>query len=233
VSRTATPPEVWPANPPAIAPTASSTSIEGEPARTGDGVTGQAPTPMLRESTFDAPTVSHDAKPVKRTAMGPLATERPTLAMMEPTHLPALLGIALALALIVFGSFAARLTLKHFQRPRRRVALEQPAPGWDAPSFRLDDSPGIVPVMPRRPDITRETRDVDDDRNQDPNRAPAYGARRDAHRVHEDRRVAHPPQPTHQSRDEQRREAVAVIEDHVRELLLRLGSAPRGRPRQT
>jgi hypothetical protein len=189
---------------------------------------------LLRESTFDTPTASHDAKPVKRNAMGPPATERPTLAMMEPTHLPALLGIALALALIVFGSFAARLTLKHFQRPRRRVALEQPAAGWDAPSFRLDDSPGIVPVMPRRPDITSETRDVDDDRNEVPNRAPAYGARRDdEHRVHEARRVVHPPGPTHQSREEQRREAVAVIENHVRELLLRLGSEPRGRPTRT
>ncbi len=234
VSRNATPPAIWPASPPAIAPTASPTSIESEPTRTGDGVTGQAPTPLLRESTIDAPTASYDAKPVKRTAMGPPATERPALAVMDPTHLPALLGIGLALALIVFGSFAARLTVKLFQRPRRRVALDPPVAGWDAPSFRLDDSPGIVPVMPRRPDITHEMRDAGGDRNQDPNRASPYGTRRDEHRVYEDRRVAHPPEPKHQDRGkqarEQDREAVAVIEHHVRELLLRLRSEPQNRP---
>jgi hypothetical protein len=156
--------------------------------------------------------------------------------MEEPTHMPALLGIGVAFVLIVFGSFAARLTFKYFRRPRRRVALDLPASSWETPSFHVDDAPGIVPRTLRRPDITRAARERRDDRN-DPDRAPPPGTRRDEHRADEDRRLARPDGRTRQNRAEQAhqqgRETVGIIENNVRELLHRLRSESQGRPGAT
>jgi hypothetical protein len=139
--------------------------------------------------------------------------------------------MGLALALIVFGSFAARLIFKYFRRPRRRVALDLPASSWERPSFHVDDAPGIVPGTQRRPDITRATRERHDERT-NPDRAPPSGTRREGLRATGDRRTAQ-PEGTRQHQEEdarpQSREAVGLIEDNVRELLRQLRAEPQGR----
>ena len=113
--------------------------------------------------------------------------------------MPALVGIGLALALIVIGSFAARRILDYFERPRRRTVFEPTESNWDAPSLHVDDAPGIVPALRRRSDITRDARD-------------------DFH-----------DQPAYRDENEAARQQVAAIEANVRNLLVRLRSEPQGR----
>jgi len=116
--------------------------------------------------------------------------------------MPALVGIGLALALIVFGSFAARWSLKYFGRPRRRPFLNPPGSDWDSPSFHVDDAPGIVPALRRRPDITRDAQDFHDEPADQNTSEPARRSGLDA---------------------------VAAIEANVRNLLVRLRSETQGR----
>ena len=195
---------VWPASPPAIAPPAPAApapTIDASPTPAADAVVAQTPAPPSRDPRVDAPNPSRDAKAAKRTAAAQ-AGERPVLPVEEPTHMPALLGIGLALALIMFGSFGARLIFKYLGRARRRIGRAPLGSNWDAPSFHVDDAPGIVPGLRRRPDITRDPQDLADPRTQ-PNR----GAK------------------TPQGLD-----AVGVIEANVRDLLVRLRSEPQAAP---
>jgi hypothetical protein len=134
--------------------------------------------------------------------MEPPPSARPAVPVEETTHMPALVGIGLALALIVSGSFAARLILRYFGRRRRRPFLHPPGSDWDGPSFHVDDAPGIVPALRRRPDITRDARDFHDE--------PA------------DRKKSEPAR-------RHGLDAVAAIEANVRDLLVRLRSEPQGR----
>jgi hypothetical protein len=192
-----------PASPPAIVPTAPSEVMQAEPTQATDAVTDQPPVPSFRDSKIDAPNPNRDARPAKRAALEAPPSERPVAPVEETTHMPALVGIGLALALIVIGSFAARRILDYFERPRRRTVFEPTGSNWDAPSFHVDDAPGIVPALRRRSDITRDARD-------------------DFH-----------DQPAHRDKSEaarqQGREAVAAIEANVRNLLVRLRSEPRRR----
>jgi hypothetical protein len=208
ISRNAAPPSViWPASPPAIAPPAPAapvTTIDASPTQAADAVAAQTPTPPLRDPKIDAPNPNREAKSAKRTAAAPAPTERPVLPVEEPTHMPALLGIGLALALIMFGSFGARLIFKYLGRARRRGVRAPPGSNWDAPSFHVDDAPGIVPAPRRRSDITRDTRDLADEPTQR-NR----GAKTVA------------PQGL---------DAVGIIEANVRDLLVRLRSEPQAAP---
>src|SRR5712672_1085199 len=126
---------VWPASPPAIAPpapAAPATMIDASPTPAADAVAAQTPTPPSRDPRVDAPNPNREAKAAKRTAAA-APTERPVLPVEEPTHMPALLGIGLALALIMFGSFGARLLFKYIERARRRVGRAPPGSNWDAP----------------------------------------------------------------------------------------------------
>jgi hypothetical protein len=195
---------VWPASPPAIAPpapAAPATTADASPTQAADAVAAQTPAPPSRDPRVDAPNPSRDAKAAKRTA-ATQAGERPVVPVEEPTHMPALLGIGLALALIMFGSFGARLLFKYLRRARRRIGRAALGSNWDAPSFHVDDAPGIVPGLRRRPDITRDPHDIADPRTQ-----PSRGAK------------------TPQGLD-----AVGVIEANVRDLLVRLRSEPQAAP---
>ena len=206
ISRNPSPSVIWPASPPAIAPTppAPATAFEGQPTQAADSVAAPTPIPPLRDPKIDAPNPNREAKSAKRTAAAPAPTERPVLPVEEPTHMPALLGIGLALALIMFGSFGARLIFKYLGRARRRGVRAPPGSNWDAPSFHVDDAPGIVPAPRRRSDITRDTRDLADEPTQR-NR----GAKTVA------------PQGL---------DAVGIIEANVRDLLVRLRSEPQAAP---
>ncbi|MEA3022560.1 MAG: hypothetical protein QOK01_1412 [Alphaproteobacteria bacterium] len=195
---------VWPASPPAIAPPASAapaTTVDASPTQAADAVAAQTPAPPSRDPRVDAPNPSRDAKAAKRTAAAQ-AGDRPVLPVEEPTHMPALLGVGLALALIMFGSFGARLLFKYLRRARRRIGRAPSGSNWDAPSFHVDDAPGIVPGLRRRPDITRDPHDL-----------------------------AHPPtQPNRGAKTPPGLDAVGIIEANVRDLLVRLRSEPQAAP---
>jgi hypothetical protein len=102
----------------------------------------------------------------------------------------------------MFGSFGARLIFKYLGRARRRGVRAPPGSNWDAPSFHVDDAPGIVPAPRRRSDITRDPHDL-----------------------------AHPPtQPNRGAKTPQGLDAVGIIEANVRDLLVRLRSEPQAAP---
>jgi hypothetical protein len=203
ISGNASPFATLPASPPAIVPTAPSAAMQAEPTQATDAVADQPPVPSLSDSKIDAPTPNRDARSAKRAALEAPPTERPVSPVEEATHMPALVGIGLALALIVIGSFAARRILNYFERPPRRTVFEPTRSNWDAPSFHVDDAPGIVPALRRRSDIARDARD-------------------DFH-----------DEPAHPDKGEvarqQGRDAVAAIEANVRNLLVRLRSEPQRR----
>jgi hypothetical protein len=203
INRNPSPSVISPASPTAIAPTppAPATAIEGQPTQAVDSVAAPSPIPPLRDPKIDAPNPSREAKPAKRTAAAQ-ATERPVLPVDEPTHMPALLGVGLALALIMFGSFGARLLFKYLGRARRRIGRAPSGSNWDALSFHVDDAPGIVPGLRRRPDITRDPPDLADP----------------------------PTQPSRGAKTPQGLDAVGIIEANVRDLLVRLRSEPQAAP---
>jgi hypothetical protein len=203
ISGNASPFATLPASPPAIFPTAPSAATQAEPTQATDAVADQPPVPSFRDSKIDAPNPNRDARPAKRAALEAPPTERPVSPVEETTHLPALVGIGLALALIVIGSFAARLILNNFGGPRRRSVFEPTGSNRDAPSFHVHDAPGIVPALRRRSDITRDARDDFHDQ-------PAHRHKSEA------------PRP-------QGLDAVTAIEANVRNLLVRLRSEPHGR----
>jgi hypothetical protein len=118
--------------------------------------------------------------------------------------MPALLGTALALVIIVLGSIAVRLGSRVLRWPRRRTTLGPPASGSNPPFYRAEEIPGLVPVMPRQSDITREMFAP---------RAPAVAppALRTTPRAGED--------------------AARVLEENVRELLRRLKPELQAQPR--
>jgi hypothetical protein len=203
IGANASPFATLPASPPAIVPPAPSAATQVEPTQATDAVADQALVPSFTDSKIDAPNPNRDARPAKRAASDAPPTERPVSPVEETTHMPALVGIGLALALIVIGSFAARRILNYFGRPRRRTVFEPTGSNRDAPSFHVDDAPGIVPALRRRSDITRDARD-------------------DFH-----------DQPAHRDKSEAARQqgldAVAAVEANVRNLLVRLRSEPHGR----
>jgi len=200
IGRNAAPQAIFPAGPPAIAP-AAAPPADSEPTQAPNSVAEQPPIPPSSASRFDAPNPGRDAKAAKRAAMEP-PSERPAVPVEDATHMPALVGIGLALALIVFGSVAARQILQYFGRPRRRPVLHPAGSDWDSPSFHIDDAPGIVPALRRRPDITRDAQDFHDEPADQNKSEPARRSGLDA---------------------------VAAIEANVRDLLVRLRSEPHGR----
>jgi hypothetical protein len=213
-------------SPPAVAPDNAPAVIPSVPAATtGNGVTDRTTGPSLSESNTAASPPFRDAHPLKQPAADPPATERGAQSVEDPTHLPALLGTGFALVVIIIGSLAGRLIFRFFRRPRRRVAVDLSSPDWDAPYSHPEASPGIVPAMPGGRDITRAMRDIHDERNDVPFGAPRHGARRRPHGGGDDPVLARRREQTRQNVREDAREqgeTVGIIEDNVRELLLRL-----------
>jgi hypothetical protein len=205
-----------------------------------------APEPQVepRRSTLDIQSSKHNSA---RAA----AVERPTDPVVEPPHLPALLGAALALVLIIIGSLAVRSILRLVRRRPRRALLDLPEMAWDE---SLDEPPalpravpGVAAVVSRRGDIVRDMLDphattfppaggwnasarpaADDDRRS--------GSRRRDGASEEERRYAPRRAPAHQTRHDRAadeaaapavppsRDAARILEDNVRNLLHRLQS---------
>lgn len=118
-----------PASPASAPPPAWPSAAASEPAATAD-----ATVPPVQPSAADSqpaiPQPEVEAPPKRMTPR--LASVEPINPVADPAHMPALLGIGLALAIIVLGSLAVREILKLIHWPRRRVILGPPASTWDS-----------------------------------------------------------------------------------------------------
>jgi hypothetical protein len=247
--RNAIKPVVAPPSPPSMVwPSAPAASTEPAPAQMD--AAPNVIVPPVKEPQVEARKPDLDALPPKRNPARPPAVERPSDSVVEPAHMPALLGTALALAIIIVGSLAARLILRLMRRPRRRSVLDITEPGWDTPLPQLVASPGIAAAMPWQGDITRATRDpraqafpprggwnavakpaAQDDRRSDDRRSddrrqgePGEEVRRYAPRRAraQDSRRDRTPDQRGAPAVPPSRDAARVLEDNVRELLHRL-----------
>ncbi len=124
---------------PAEWPRATATPSQAAAPVAGSAADQVPPTPAVepnaqsnvepRNADPDAASASGSAQPV---TPGAPAAEPATASAADSSHLPALLGIALALGLIVLGSFAGRLAAPQLRGPRRRVLLDVPQASPDA-----------------------------------------------------------------------------------------------------
>jgi hypothetical protein len=120
-----------------------------------------APAPPPQSATADAPASAEPpAAPPSRAPLRAANVERPAapVEVETGTHMPALLGAALALLIVVLGSIVARLAASLIRSRRRDRALAATAAITTPPMFSAQDAPALVPVMPRERDVTRKRR---------------------------------------------------------------------------
>jgi hypothetical protein len=137
-----------------IAPASNSPASITEPATPPQSATADAP------ASAEPP-----AAPPSRAPLRAATIERPAppVEVEAGTHMPALLGAALALLMVVLGSIAARLAANLIRSRRRDRALAATAatttpPMFSAPMFSALDAPALVPVMPGERAVTRKRR---------------------------------------------------------------------------
>ena len=192
------PPPAWPAASPAP-PSREETTALAIPSRAE---------PALEPAKAEPP----PAPPIRLPVRGP-NVERPPASAEEAAHMPAVLGAALALVIVILGSLAARLGARFARGSRRRKVPGAPASNAGPPIYRPEDSPSLVPVMPRESDITRETL---------------------ARRASTDARVARRDQPaSREGAAGPGGESARVLEENVRELLRRLRNDLQTKPRSS
>jgi hypothetical protein len=80
--------------------------------------------------------------------------EPPAAVAADDTHMPALFGAAVALFVIVVGSIVARLVAKLVRSRRHRDVAPVAAASAPPPVLPAQDTPALVPPMPREDDIT-------------------------------------------------------------------------------
>jgi hypothetical protein len=119
-----------------------------------------APEPAAspQSATVDAPARAEPlAAPPSRTPLRAATVEQPAapVEVDAGTHMPALLGAALALLIVVLGSIVARIAASFIRARRRDRALDATAA---PPIYPTRDAPALVPVMPREPDVGRRRR---------------------------------------------------------------------------
>jgi hypothetical protein len=178
------------------------------------------PVEPVRESAADQPAISpkldireRDGRTPKRARPTPVERPLPAerLVVEQSNHMPALLGAAFALAMIVIGSLVAHVIFSFLRRPRRDDSRHLPLT-IDAPLPRMSESPSIA-LAPRR-DITRVTVAPREQRRKRPDEPHGM-------RVKEGNDDPAPPaQP----------QTAVVIEDTVRDLLHRLRTELQLRP---
>jgi hypothetical protein len=127
-----------------------------------DGATS-APEPSMSPQSATADDPARAAPPAAPPSRAPLRAanvERPAapVDVEEGPHMPALLGAALALLIVVLGSIVARLAAGLIRSRRRGRALGATAAIMTPPMFSAQDAPALVPVMPRERDVTRKRR---------------------------------------------------------------------------
>jgi hypothetical protein len=192
-----------PAPPPAAA---ASTSVPVPPVDSASPPPAVAPVIEPKAMTPQPP---RDAAPPEQIPVRTLSVVRPDDSD-ETSHVPALFGAVSALAIIILGSFAGRFLT---ERRRRRASINARAHNRRSPLSRLQESPGIVPVMPV--DTAREAHAP---WPEPPTSPDDWGLPRSRRQ----RRVAPSAAAS--------RETTRVLEDNVRELLGRLQSELRARP---
>jgi hypothetical protein len=98
--------------------------------------------------------------PVSRAPLRAASIERPAapVEVETGTHMPVLLGAALALLIVVLGSIVTRIATGRIRSRRRARALDAIKETTTPPMFSAEDAPALVPVMPREHDITGEPR---------------------------------------------------------------------------
>jgi hypothetical protein len=172
----------------------------------------QAPEPAPPQSTTaDMPaSAAPPAGPPSRAPLRAARVERPAapVEVEAGTHMPALLGAALALLIVILGSLVARLAASFIRARRRDRALDATAATTTPAMFKAQDAPALVPVMPRERDITRKRR---------PPRLPADMPAARQERVRDGTEVAG-------DAAERIRADARVLEENVRDLLRRMRS---------
>jgi hypothetical protein len=194
---------VIPATPPAAA---ASASVPVPPVDSASPPPAVAPAIDPKVVTPQPP---RDAASPQQIPVRTLSVVRPDESD-ETSHVPALFGAVSALAIIILGSFVGRFLT---ERRSRRASINARAHDRQSPLSRLQESPGIVPVMPV--DAARETHAPWPEPPTSPDDWGLPRGRRP-------RRVA----PSSAAS----RETTRVLEDNVRELLGRLQSELRARP---
>jgi hypothetical protein len=194
---------VIPATPPAAA---ASASVPVPPIDSASPPPAVAPAIDPKVMT---PEPQHDAASAQQIPVRTLSVVRPDESD-ETSHVPALFGAVSALAIIILGSFVGRFLT---ERQRRRAPINSRAHDRQSPLSRLQESPGIVPVMPVG--AARETHAPWPEPSTSPDDWGLPRSRRQ-------RRVAPSAAAS--------RETTRVLEDNVRELLGRLQSELRARP---
>jgi hypothetical protein len=140
--------------PSTTAPTSDSPASITEPATPPQSATADAP------ARAEPPAAPPSRAPLRAATIERAAAP---VEVEAGTHMPALLGAALALLIVVLGSIVARLAASLIRSRRRNRALAATAamttpPMFSAPMFSALDAPALVPVMPRERDVTRKRR---------------------------------------------------------------------------
>jgi hypothetical protein len=122
-----------------------------------------APEPVTSQQSAAADAPARAAPPAALPSRAPLRAanvERPAAAVEVEagTHMPALLGAALALLIVVLGSIVARLVASLIRSRRRDRVLAATVATATPPMFSAQDAPALVPVMPRDRDVARKRR---------------------------------------------------------------------------
>lgn len=140
-------PADWPSTPLASAP--APTQVDRDQVNTDNDAAAPAPLPSA-DSAVDP----HQSGPVADSAQ-PLPAQAPKIERrgesgMDMSHLPALLATALALACIIFGSFALRLAARMLGARRRHVVRDAPTVDWDGEYAEAQLVPEITTMPPGR-----------------------------------------------------------------------------------
>jgi hypothetical protein len=192
-------------------PGAAAAPSERTSAPAADSAAPSPSPPPTIEPRIEAPIAEPPPALPKHASVRAPGIERTAAPVEEPAHMPALLGTALALVIIVLGSIAVRLGSRLLRWPRQQTILGPPASDPSPPFYRAEETPGIVPVMPRPSDMTREMFAP---------RAPAVAPPALRTRPRTGEHAATPSQ-----------EAARVLEENVRELLRRLKPELQAQPR--
>ncbi len=195
----------WSTAAPAAAPREPTTAPAGD---------SSAPAPdSLTPPSAAAEVPARVAPPAAPTSRAPARTTAAAEQVAAPveaeavSHMPALLGAALALLIVVLGSIVARLAAGLI-RARRRPAYDDIVDTTTPPMVDASDAPALVPVMPRDRDMARNLRAP-----RLPRETPAAPSRR----APDDADIAGDPA-------EQVRADARVLEENVRDLLRRMRS---------
>jgi hypothetical protein len=170
----APPPAPSPAtpNPAVLWPSVPAQPVERAPAPAADSATEQPGPPPAANSEAASPASAPDADiPIGQVNASPppaparpQAVERPVVAADGGAHLPALIGIALSLVLIFFGSRAIPKIARLRRRPRRSALIDLPETSWNesaAPFWTEERLAGL------RVDVRNDTGLRNDDARRD------------------------------------------------------------------